>query len=112
MGAGSISKIANNFMQINDAKYINALALLDNGRALDISQLTSLIKDSSFVVANDTGPAHIASHLKKNGLVLFGSHTTAKKVSLGNKSFKAISVEKLSNLNVNTVIGEIRDKLN
>ena len=38
--------------EINDAKEINALALLDNGRALNISQLTSLIKDSSFVVAN------------------------------------------------------------
>ena len=32
--------------EINDAKNINALALLNNGRALDISQLTSLIKDS------------------------------------------------------------------
>ena len=30
--------------EINDAKDINAIALLDNGRALDISQLTSLIK--------------------------------------------------------------------
>ena len=36
--------------EIKDAKNINALALLDNGRALDISQLTSLIKDSSFVM--------------------------------------------------------------
>ena len=34
------------------------------------------------IVANDTGPAHIASHLDKKGLVLFGSHTTAKKVVL------------------------------
>ena len=47
--------------EINDAKDVNALALLDNGRALDISQLTSLIKNSSFVIANDTGPAHILS---------------------------------------------------
>ena len=45
-------------------KILNALALLDNGRALDISQLTSLIKDSSFVVANDTGPAHITAHVR------------------------------------------------
>ena len=49
--------------EINDAKDINALALLDNGRALNISQLTSLIKGSSFVVANDTGPAHITAHV-------------------------------------------------
>ena len=61
------------------------------------------INGEKFIVSNDTGPAHIASHLKKNGLVLFGSHTTAKKVSIENKSFKAISVENLSNLNVDRV---------
>ena len=54
-----------------------------NGRALDISQLTALIKDSSFVVANDTGPAHIAAHVGAKGLTLFGKHTTAYKVSMG-----------------------------
>ena len=86
--------------EINDAKEINALALLDNGKALDISQLTSLIKASSFVIANDTGPAHIASHLDKSGVVLFGGHTTAKKVSIESYNFKAISVENLNNLTV------------
>ena len=68
--------------EISEAKNINALALLDNGRALDISQLTALIKDSSFVVANDTGPAHIAAHVGAKGLTLFGKHTTAYKVSI------------------------------
>ena len=68
--------------EISEAKNINALALLDNGRALDISQLTTLIKDSSFVVANDTGPAHIAAHVGAKGLTLFGKHTTAYKVSI------------------------------
>ena len=83
-----------------------------NAQFYNIKMLISLIDGAKFIISNDTGPAHIASHLKKNGLVLFGSHTTAKKVSLGNENFKAISVEKLSNLKVNTVIGEIRDKLN
>ena len=41
--------------EIKDASSINALCVLDNGKALDISQLSALIKDSSFVVANDTG---------------------------------------------------------
>ena len=63
-------------------------------------------------MANDTGPAHIASHLKKNGIVLFGSHTSAKKVSIENDSFKAISVKNLADLNVNTVIKEIMNSLN
>ena len=49
--------------EINDAKNISAIALLDNGKALNISQLTSLIQGSSFVVSNDTGPAHITDML-------------------------------------------------
>ena len=40
--------------EIKDAKNINALCVLDNGKALNISQLSGLIKDSLFVVANDT----------------------------------------------------------
>jgi len=89
--------------EINDAKDINAIALLDNGRALDISQLTSLIKGSSFVIANDTGPAHIAAHTGTKGLTLFGKHTTAYKVSIERENFKAIEVSDLNNLSAEKV---------
>ena len=89
--------------EINDAKDINAIALLDNGRALDISQLTSLIKGSSFVIANDTGPAHIAAHTETKGLTLFGKHTTAYKVSIERENFKAIEVSDLNNLSAEKV---------
>ena len=53
--------------EIEEASKVNALSVLDNGSALNISQLSSLIKDSSFVVANDTGPAHITAHLGSKG---------------------------------------------
>ena len=89
--------------EIKDAKDINALAILDNGRSLDISQLTSLIRDSSFVVANDTGPAHIAAHVGAKGLTLFGKHTTAYKVSIERENFKAIQVSDLLNLSAQKV---------
>ena len=98
-------------LEINDAKDINALALLDNGRALDISQLTSLIKDSSFVVANDTGPAHIAAHVGSNGLTLFGKHTTAYKVSIERDNFKAIEVTDLNNLSAEKVFERLTKSL-
>ena len=98
--------------EIKEASKLNGKVVLDNNEAVDIKTLISLIDKAKFIVSNDTGPAHIASHLKKNGLVLFGSHTTAKKVSIENKSFKAISVENLSNLNVDTVMEEIQNKLN
>ena len=89
--------------EINDAKDIDAIALLDNGKALDISQLTSLIKESSFVIANDTGPAHITAHTGTKGLTLFGKHTTAYKVSIVRENFKAIEVSDLNNLSAEKI---------
>ena len=93
--------------EINDAKDISALCILDNGKALDISQLSSLIKDSSFVIANDTGPAHMAAHLGAKGLTLFGSHTTAYKVSIERENFKAIQVNDLAKLSTEKVLEKI-----
>ena len=55
-------------MKLMITKDINAISILDDEKILDIFQLTSLIKDSSFVVANDTGPAHMAAHLDVKGL--------------------------------------------
>jgi ADP-heptose:LPS heptosyltransferase len=79
------------------------LCILDNGKALDISQLSTLIKDSSFVIANDTGPAHMAAHLGTKGLTLFGSHTSPKLVSIERENFKAIQVSDLAKLSANKV---------
>ena len=93
--------------EINDVKNLNALALLDDGKALDILQLTSIIKESSFVVANDTGPAHIAAHVGAKGLTLFGKHTTAYKVNIERENFKAIQVEDLNNLSAEKVFERV-----
>ena len=71
--------------------------------ALNISQLTSLIKSSSFVIANDTGPAHIAAHTGTRGLTLFGKHTTAYKVSIKRENFQVIEVDDLNNLSAEKV---------
>ena len=93
--------------EINDVKNLNALALLDDGKALDVLQLTSIIKESSFVVANDTGPAHIAAHVGAKGLTLFGKHTTAYKVNIERENFKAIQVEDLNNLSAEKVFERV-----
>ena len=74
--------------------------------------MVSLINKAKFVIANDTGPAHIASHLDKKGLVLFGGHTSAKKVSIENFNFKALSVENLKDLKTKTVLSEVKSRLN
>ena len=93
--------------EINDSKDINALCILDSGKSLNISQLSSLIKESSFVIANDTGPAHMAAHLGAKGLTLFGSHTTAYKVSIERENFKAIQVNDLAKLSTDKVLEKI-----
>jgi ADP-heptose:LPS heptosyltransferase len=93
--------------EIDDAKNINVVSILDKGKALDISQLASLIKESSFVIANDTGPAHISSHLGAKGLALFGKHTTAFKVSIERENFKAIQVDDLEKLSAAKVLEKI-----
>jgi ADP-heptose:LPS heptosyltransferase len=97
--------------EIKDANELNAKVVLDNNEHVKLKTLVSLIHSAKLIIANDTGPAHIASHLDKRGLVLFGSHTSAKKVSIENFNFKAISVENLKDLDVNTVLEEVKAKL-
>ncbi|MDC6476251.1 glycosyltransferase family 9 protein [Candidatus Pelagibacter sp.] len=93
--------------EINDAKNINAVSILDKDKALNISQLAGLIKESVFVIANDTGPAHISAHLGVKGLTLFGKHTTAFKVSIERENFKAIQVDDLEKLSASKVFEKI-----
>jgi ADP-heptose:LPS heptosyltransferase len=98
--------------EIKESQLFNAHTVLDQGKSLNISQLISLIKDASFIISNDTGPAHISSHMNKAGLVLFGSHTSAYKVSVQTEKFKAISVKDLNLLKTDTVMKEIKKVLN
>jgi ADP-heptose:LPS heptosyltransferase len=97
--------------EIKEAKNINALCVLDNGKALDISQLAALIRDSSFVVANDTGPAHMTAHLGSKGLALFGSHTSPFKVSIERENFKAIQAPELSKLSAEKVFERLSNSI-
>jgi len=93
--------------ELNEAKELNAKVVVEKNGSVGIKTLISLISNAKFIVANDTGPAHIASHLDKKGLVLFGSHTSAKKVSIENYNFKALSVKDLKDLNAETVCNKV-----
>jgi len=97
--------------EMEEAKKINATLITNDKKALNIMELAGLIKKSSFVVANDTGPAHMVAHLGKNGIVLFGHHTTPQKVSIETDKFKALTVDKLKNLSSESVYSEIKSKL-
>ena len=98
--------------EIEEANKLNGKVVLDDNKSVNIKTLVSLINKAKFVIANDTGPAHIASHLDKKGLVLFGSHTTAKKVSIENFNFKALTVQNLEDLSVETVLNKVKSRLN
>ena len=97
--------------EINEAKELKAKIVLDNNQPIKLNFLVSLINSAKYIISNDTGPAHICSHLNKKGLALFGSHTTAEKVNIGSTNFKTISVNQLSELKVSDVMKNIQNNL-
>ena len=97
--------------EIKEAKDINSKVVLIDDKPVNINILISLIDKAKFVISNDTGPAHICSHLNKNGLVLFGSHTSPEKVSIMNNNFKALKSENLEELSVDEVMKQVKEKL-
>ena len=97
--------------EIEEAHKIESILILNNEESLNIMELAGLILKASYVVANDTGPAHMAAHLGQSGVVLFGRHTTPKKVSIETQKFKAIAVDNLNDLSAEKVYLEIKDKL-
>ncbi len=98
--------------EIDEAKKLNAKLVLDKNQPVNISFLVSLIHSAKYIVSNDTGPAHICSHLNKKGVALFGNHTTAKKVNIGNTNFKTLTVNNLADLKVDDVLSYIKKNLN
>ena len=97
--------------EIEDSKKMDVITVLNKNKSLNISELSGLIKRASFVVANDTGPAHIAAHLKVNGVALFGPHTTPFKVSIETEKFKTITKSNLQDISSKEVINYIKNFL-
>jgi len=79
---------------------------------LDWSQLSGIIKNSYFVVGNDSGPSHIASCLNKKGLALFGPSTSAVRSELKRGKFEILKVDNLENLAADEVLGVMIKILN
>ena len=100
--------------EISAGELLDKISILEiklDKKALNIMELAGLIKKSSFVISNDTGPAHMAAHLGVEGIVLFGHHTTPEKVSIETDKFKAITVENLNNLSIENVYSKVKSKL-
>ena len=103
--------IAPDSSEIEEAKKIESILITNSNKSLNIMELAGLITKASYIIANDTGPAHMTAHLGQMGIVLFGYHTTAQKVSIQTDKFKAISVDNLNSLSAEKVYSEIKDKL-
>ena len=97
--------------EIVEARTIESISITNKDKSLNIMELTGLINKASYVIANDTGPAHMAAHLGQRGIVLFGYHTTPKKVSIETDKFKAITVDNLKHLTAEKVYSEIKREL-
>lgn len=97
--------------EIDEANEFGAVVITHQNKILNIQELSGLIAKSEFVISNDTGPAHIAAHMGKRGVVLFGSHTTPKKVSIETEKFKAIPVDNLKNLKAEEIYSKVKDQL-
>ena len=98
--------------EVEEAKKSLPTSILKNGYSINLLELAGLIKKSSYVVANDTGPAHMAAHLGKSGKVIFGYHTTPKKVSIETENFKPIETKDLKLLSANELYLSIKNDLN
>ena len=97
--------------EIEEAKKIESILITNNNKSLNIMELAGLITKASYVIANDTGPAHMAAHLGQKGTVFFGHHTTPQKVSIETDKFKAITTDDLNSLSAEKVYSEIKNKL-
>lgn len=85
---------------------------LTGGSFLGWFELAGVIAKAKFVVGNDTGPSHIAAHMGKPGLALFGAHTSVEKTGIKREAFDAIEVADLTDLSVDAVFEAVVEKLN
>ena len=97
--------------EIEEAKSLNIKVALNNNLALNFFELASLIKKSHLVIANDTGPAHMAAHLGAKGFTLFGPHTTPEKVSIEREKFIALQTMDLKSLFADRVYALIKSSI-
>ena len=97
--------------EIEEAKSLNIKVALNNNLALNFFELASLIKKSHLVIANDTGPAHMAAHLGAKGFTLFGPHTTPEKVSIEREKFIALQTMDLKSLFPDRVYALIKSSI-
>ena len=85
--------------------------VLTGGSFLDYFDLAGVLARSEFVIGNDTGPMHMASHLGRPGLALYGPHASAESTSIESRNIVALSSSDLGRLTVEKVLNRAREMM-
>lgn len=78
---------------------------------LDFFQLAGVVQKAAYVVGNDSGPSHLASHLKVPGLALFSGHVSPYRTGIEHDNFRSIEAERIDRITVDEVFGIIQKNL-
>ncbi len=95
----------------NLCRTIPGIMLTGPQKYLDFFQLAGVLQKAAYVVGNDSGPSHLASHLGVPGLALFSGHVPAYRTGIERDNFKFIEAEKMDLIPVEKVYGEIQKTL-
>jgi ADP-heptose:LPS heptosyltransferase len=70
---------------------------------LDYFALAGVAQRAAFVIGNDTGPTHIAAHLGRPGLALYGGHTPPHTTGIQHTGFAWLEARDLAEISLDTV---------
>jgi len=89
-------------------KTIDGKMLVDrNGSYLDFFKLAGVLKKAGFVIGNDTGPTHIAAHLRVPGIALFSNRIPPKSTGIQHSKFNWIQRDNLTDISVEEVLAAL-----
>jgi len=91
---------------------IPGIMLTGPHKYLNFFQLAGVLQKAAYVVGNDSGPSHLASHLGVPGLALFSGHVPAYRTGIERDNFIYIEAEKMDLIPVERVYGEIQKTIN
>ncbi len=89
--------------EMQQCRELPATMLVSGDTYLDYFGLAGVAQRAAFVIGNDTGPTHIAAHLGRPGLALFGGHTAACTTGIQHTRFGWLECNDLSELTLETV---------
>lgn len=93
-------------------KALPGIMLLNpDGRWLDFFQLAGVQQDAAFTVGNDSGPTHLAGHMRAPGLALFGRATSSYAVNMKRNAVTCLIRDDLADITVDEVLQNVMTQL-